>query len=111
MDEETYERLPDKVKTVLYQLTGSDTYLTCEKVRKDLNKIGWDADYGLSAEITDVWKIKEVGMFINLLHHGVKLQRVKVMYVGDKTFEWNGGWANLNELVYNFEKNIYELNL
>ena len=43
-----YDKLPTDVRQVIdYSYDGIDTYKECQRKISELNKIGWDADYGL----------------------------------------------------------------
>ncbi len=54
---ENFDKLPQEIQNILNSVDGNEDYLSCLKIVKRLNEIGWDADFGLSAEITDVWEI------------------------------------------------------
>ena len=51
-----YDSLPENVKAILDQSVGDMDYNLCAKQVKQLNAIGWDADYGLDGLISNVYK-------------------------------------------------------
>ena len=56
MTEEMYDSLPKNVRAILDQSVGDMDYNLCAKQVKQLNAIGWDADYGLDGAITVIQK-------------------------------------------------------
>ncbi len=52
-----YEDLPKEVLDILDQCTGDEDYEDCKRIIKELNTIGWTADFGLSAELLDFQKL------------------------------------------------------
>ena len=55
---DNWEELPQEVLDILYLCTNEMDYKDCEEIVSRLNLIGWTADYGLSAELFDIKKIK-----------------------------------------------------
>ena len=55
-----YEFLPQHIKDIVDSWDDNkELYSECIRIQKELNHIGWDCDYGLSGEITDVWEIQK----------------------------------------------------
>lgn len=55
----TYDHLPDEVKTILSGFDEyQDLYAECKRIAKELNQIGWSCDYGLDGVITEVYQSK-----------------------------------------------------
>lgn len=54
---EEFEDLPQNVLDILDQCTGDEDYEDCKRIIKELNEIGWTADFGLSAELFDFKKL------------------------------------------------------
>lgn len=56
---EEYENLPAEVKAILdtYDEDTLNGYEECERINTNLNKIGWQCDYDLSATIFEVTTI------------------------------------------------------
>ena len=54
---EVYDSLPENVKLILDQFPGDSCYDHCKKQIKQLNEIGWDADYGLDGIIHSIGKM------------------------------------------------------
>ena len=52
-----YDNLPKNVKLILDKSVGDSCYDHCKKQIKKLNKIGWDADYGLDGLIHSIGKL------------------------------------------------------
>jgi hypothetical protein len=62
MEAEQYDALPQNVKKVLERHeTDENDYESCDRLVKDLNKIGWTCDYYLDAEPYDFRKIIKKG--------------------------------------------------
>lgn len=57
LTEEYYNTLPIAVQEILDQSEGDMDYELCKRQVKQLNAIGWDADYGLDGMITSVGKL------------------------------------------------------
>lgn len=58
MDIEKYDSLPIEIKEVLNTWNDEkNLYKECERIKKELNKIGWDCEYGLDGTIEDVIEI------------------------------------------------------
>lgn len=55
---EYYDTLPIAVQEILDQSEGDMDYELCKKQVKQLNDIGWDADYGLDGVIHSVGEQK-----------------------------------------------------
>jgi len=51
--------LPEPIRHLLNEFDDdADGYQECQRIQKRMNLIGWDLDYDLSGEITEVWKMK-----------------------------------------------------
>ena len=54
-----YDGLPKNVCRIIETFNDSeDAYEECWRIRKELHQIGWDCDYGLDGEITEIKSIK-----------------------------------------------------
>jgi hypothetical protein len=51
---EDYESLPEAVQDILSTFED-ETYDECERVKAELNVIGWDCEYDLSGNITEIF--------------------------------------------------------
>ena len=58
MDATQYDNAPQEVKTILDTYNeNKDSYAECERIIKELNVIGWDADYYLDGILFDLTKL------------------------------------------------------
>jgi len=52
------EQQPEEVKTILASFDeDNDAYNECERIVKELNAIGWNADYYLQGELFNLQKL------------------------------------------------------
>jgi hypothetical protein len=55
---ENYKILPKEVQNILSKYDDSDqTYINCEKLKNDLEKVGYTCDYYLDAQPFDLKKL------------------------------------------------------
>ena len=53
-----YDMLPQNIKDILDNFdTNSDIYRECERIKNELQDIGWTCDYGLDGVIYDIVKL------------------------------------------------------
>lgn len=59
MTAEEYDALPQEVKDIFNTHDGDESYEECERIKNELNQIGWTCDYDLGAVIFDVKPIPQ----------------------------------------------------
>lgn len=57
LTEQTYETLPQNIKDILDSWDDNkDLYAECNRIGKELKPLGYEIEYGLSGDITDITK-------------------------------------------------------
>lgn len=61
LTEQTYETLPQNVKDILDSWDDDkNLYAECDRIGKELKPLGYEIEYGLSGDITDITKVDTV---------------------------------------------------